>query len=85
MATTAYTATSDNWLKVSDGLENVLISHKYVWPLQVHVGAADPAPDVAYHEISASDAFCMHGISGLNVYVRAGSPGGSIKLSVTAA
>lgn len=85
MTTTAYTATPDAWTKVADGLENVLITNEYVWPVQVHVGTADPAAGVAFHEATASEPFAMHGIAGQKVYVRSGHATRSMTVTVTAA
>ncbi len=78
------TVSSDAWTKVSDGAENVLITHGYVWPLHVFRGLAAPAAGAGYHSITADQSFSMSGIIGQKIYARSGKAGASMVIAVDA-
>lgn len=85
MATTFQTAAVGSWLRVSQGLENVIISHDSVHAVHVHPGTAAPSADSAYHRCTAGagNAFSMAGVPGQDVYIRSGGPS-AVQVAVTA-
>lgn len=70
MPTTNRTAPAGSWLKISDNLQNVLITNGTMTKVRVHVGTADPASDAAYHFCTHDRDFAMAGVSGQKVYIR---------------
>ncbi|SMD18035.1 hypothetical protein [Rhizobium sp. RU36D] len=71
--TTMRTAPVGAWLKISEDLQNVLISHSWVWPIHVYIGTTAPDANSAYHECLAGQPFSMAGIAGQDVYIRSGT------------
>ena len=83
MSTTTQIAPADSWLKISDDLENVLITHGWVYPVHVYVGASAPDANSAYHECTASRPFAMSGIGAVDVFIRSGHTA-ALSVTVTA-
>jgi hypothetical protein len=73
MATTYQAAPVNSWQQVSEALENVLISHDNVQPVHVYIGTTAPDGDSAYHRCTAARPFSLGGVTGQDVYIRAGS------------
>ncbi|KEQ05756.1 hypothetical protein [Pseudorhizobium pelagicum] len=71
--TTIQTAPVGSWLRVADDLQNVLISHDWVYPVHVFVGASAPDPNSAYHVCRSDRPFSLSGITGQDVYIRSGT------------
>ena len=84
MPTLNQNAPAASWLKVADGLSNVLITTRSSQAVRVHVGTADPASDAAFHMCSYDRPFSMSGVDSQKVYIRANGSS-DVPVTVTAA
>lgn len=70
MPTTNQNAPVGSWLKISDKLQNVVVTNETVYPVRVHVGTAAPAAGAASHPCTSEQPFVMSGVTGQDVYIR---------------
>ncbi|TRL35480.1 hypothetical protein [Rhizobium straminoryzae] len=80
MSTLFKTAPVNDWLKVAEKKDTVLISHEWIHTVHVYVGTTVPDQASAYHPCRANGGFGASGISATDVYIRSGA---RIPLEVT--
>ncbi len=83
MPTTNQNAPAGSWAKISDDLQNVLITNKSMTTVHVYVGTAAPDANSAYHDCTYDQPFGMSGIVGQDIWIRSAGTS-AVSVTVTA-